>query len=159
MLILLLPSGGGGKLTDLIHDFCGGHWHQVPLSIVFMVNNLKSVTPILPATDVKAEIEFFERLGFTNVYDSLRYSDKLDYAVLFREGVGFHIQFQFEKDLPPKNAAQQVKIWVEDLDSLEQEFEKKGFEIRRRDKTPWGTNEFGFYSPAHNAVIFVKDLE
>ncbi|GAB5410409.1 MAG: hypothetical protein BalsKO_27740 [Balneolaceae bacterium] len=121
--------------------------------------NLKYITPVLPANDVKAEIEFFERLGFTNVYDSLQYSDKLDYAVLFREGVGFHIQFQFEEDMPSKNAAQQIKIWVEDLDSLQKEFEENGFKIKRRDNTPWGTNEFGLYSPNHNAIIFVMDLE
>lgn len=120
--------------------------------------NLKNITPVLPANDVKAEIEFFEKLGFTNVYDSLRYSDKLDYAVLFREGVGVHLQFQFEEDMPKKNAAQQIKIWVEDLDTLHKEFEEKGFEVRRRDKTAWGTNEFGFYSPSHNAIIFVQDL-
>lgn len=119
---------------------------------------LKHITPVLPANDVQAEIEFFEKLGFTNVYDSLNYSDKLDYAVLFREGVGFHIQFQFEEDMPSKNASQQIKIWVEDLDALQNEFEEAGFEIKRRDNTPWGTNEFGFYSPNYNAVIFVQDL-
>ncbi|MEQ9263898.1 MAG: hypothetical protein RLN81_01655 [Balneolaceae bacterium] len=122
------------------------------------MSNLKNITPVLPANDVKAEIEFFEKLGFTNIYDSLRYSDKLDYAVLFRETVGFHIQFQFEEDMPKKNAAQQIKIWVNDLDLLHKEFEEKGFEVKRRDKTAWGTNEFGFYSPNHNAVIFVESL-
>lgn len=122
------------------------------------MSNLKNITPVLPANNVKAEIEFFEKLGFTNVYDSLKYSDKLDYAVLFREGVGFHIQFQYENDMPSKNAAQQIKIWVEDLDILQKEFEEAGFEIKRRDNTPWGTNEFGLFSPNHNAVIFVKDL-
>lgn len=120
--------------------------------------NLKNITPVLPANNVKAEIEFFERLGFTNVYDSLRYSNKLDYAVLFREGVGVHIQFQSEKNIASKNTAQQIKIWVEDLDVFHKEFEEKGFEIKRRDNTPWGTNEFGLYSPNHNAVIFVQDL-
>lgn len=122
------------------------------------MSNLKNITPVLPANDVKAEIEFFEKLGFTNIYDSLRYSDKLDYAVLFREAVGFHIQFQFEEDMPKKNAAQQIKIWVNDLDVIHKEFEEKGFEVKRRDKTAWGTNEFGFYSPNHNAVIFVESL-
>lgn len=122
------------------------------------MSNFKNITPVLPAYDVKAEIAFFEKLGFTNIYDSLNYSDKLDYAVLYREGVGFHIQFQFKKDLPPKNAAQQIKIWLEDLDALHDEFEKAGLEIKRLDNNPWGTNEFGFYSPNHNAVIFAQDL-
>lgn len=123
-----------------------------------MKDNLKNITPVLPANDVKAEIEFFERLGFTNVYDSLKYSNKLDYVVLFREGVGIHIQFQLDEDIPSKDTAQQFKIWVEDLDVLHKEFEEKGLEIKRRDNTPWGTNEFGLYSPSYNAVIFVKDL-
>lgn len=122
------------------------------------MSNFTNITPVLPANDVKAEIEFFEKLGFINVYDSLRYSDKLDYAVLSRDRQSVHIQFQFEEDMPPKNASQQIKIWVNDLDLLHKEFEGKGMEVKRRDNTPWGTNEFGFYTPAHNAVIFVKDL-
>ncbi|RNC83158.1 MAG: hypothetical protein ED557_10630 [Balneola sp.] len=120
--------------------------------------NFQNITPVLPANDVKAEIKFFEQLGFVNVYDSLRYSNKLDYAVLARDQQAIHIQFQFEEDMPSKNAAQQIKIWVADLDALQTEFEEKGLEIKRRDNTPWGTNEFGFYSPAHNAIIFVQDL-
>lgn len=122
------------------------------------MNNFINISPVLPANDVKAEIKFFEKLGFKNVYDSLQYSDKLDYAVMGREKERIHIQFQFEEDMPSKNAAQQIKIWVNDLDVLQKEFEGKGFEIKRRDNTPWGTDEFGFYSPNHNAIIFVKDL-
>ncbi len=122
------------------------------------MNNFQNITPVLPANDVAAEIEFFEKLGFVNVYDSLKYSDKLDYAVLTRDKQAVHIQFQFEEDMPSKNAAQQVKIWVKDLDVLQNEFEENGMEVKRRDNTPWGTNEFGFYSPSHNAIIFVQDL-
>ncbi|MCP9291384.1 hypothetical protein [Gracilimonas sediminicola] len=123
------------------------------------MKNFLNISPVLPANDLKAEIEFFERLGFKNVYDSLNYSDKLDYAVLHRDGQNVHLQFQFEKDMPAKDAAQQIKIWVNDLDALESEFREQGFDIKRRDNTPWGTNEFGFYSPAHNAIIFVQDLD
>ncbi|MBO6522888.1 MAG: hypothetical protein JJ971_03610 [Balneolaceae bacterium] len=122
------------------------------------MNNFKNISPVLPANDVKAELDFFEKLGFENVYDSLRYSDKLDYAVVARDGQFLHIQFQFEEDMPSKNAAQQTKIWVNDLDILEKEFSESGFEIKPRNNTPWGTDEFGFYSPNHNAIIFVKDL-
>ncbi|WP_421773192.1 glyoxalase/bleomycin resistance/extradiol dioxygenase family protein [Gracilimonas sp.] len=123
------------------------------------MNNFLNISPVLPANDIKAEIDFFERLGFENVYDSLNYSDKLDYAVLHRDGQNIHLQFQFESDMPDESNAQQIKIWVTDLDSLESEFKEKGFPIKRRNNTPWGTNELGFYSPAHNAIIFVQDLE
>lgn len=122
------------------------------------MNNLLNVSPVLPANDVKAEIEFFEKLGFKNVYDSLRYSDKLDYAVVARDGQFLHIQFQFEEDMPSKNVAQQIKIWVYDLEILQTEFEEAGFEIKRQDNTPWGTDEISFYTPNHNALFFVKDL-
>lgn len=123
------------------------------------MNNFLNISPVLPANDIKAEIEFFEKLGFKNVYDSLNYSDKLDYAVMNREGQNIHLQFQFEKDMPPKHNAQQIKIWVADLDPLESEFREKGLHIKRRDNTPWGTNELSFYSPAHNAIIFVQELK
>ena len=122
------------------------------------MNNFQNISPVLPANDVKAEIEFFEKLGFETTYDSLQYSDKLDYAVVARDGQFLHIQFQFEEDMPSKNAAQQIKIWVNDLDVLEKEFSESGFEINRRDNTPWGTDEISFYTPNHNAIFFVKDL-
>ncbi len=122
------------------------------------MNNFKNISPVLVAKDLKAEIVFFERLGFINVYDSLNYSEKLDYAVLSRDGQFIHIQFHDENDKPSINVGQQIKIWVQDLENLHQEFEKVGFNINRHDDTPWGTQEFGIYSPNHNAIIFVKDL-
>ena len=122
------------------------------------MNNFKNVSPVLVAKDVKAEIVFFEKIGFINVYDSLNYSEKLDYAVLSRDGQFIHIQFHDEIDNPSINVGQQIKIWVQDLEKLQQEFEKVGFNIIRHDNTPWGTHEFGIYSPNHNAIIFVKDL-
>jgi catechol 2,3-dioxygenase-like lactoylglutathione lyase family enzyme len=123
------------------------------------MKNFLNISPVLPVNDIKAEIEFFERLGFKNAYDSLNYTDKLDYAVMNRDGQNVHLQFQFEEDMPSKNAAQQIKIWVTDLDALETEFKENGFAIKRRNNTPWGTHEFGIYSPAHNAIIFVQDLD
>lgn len=123
------------------------------------MNNFKNISPVLPSIDIHAEIEFFKTLGFNNVYDSLNYSDKLDYAVLCREDQYIHIQLQFENDMPSKNASQQIKIWVENLNILHNEFEEQGLEINRRDKTPWGTNEFGFYSPSNHAIVFVQDLD
>ena len=123
------------------------------------MNNFKFAAPVLPANNLKEELEFFEALGFAVVYSSLNYTDKLDYAVVMRENIVLHIQFQFEKDMPSKNAAQQVRIVVEDLDLLQEELREKGFKIKRRDNTAWGTNEFGFYSPAHNAIIFQEDIE
>ncbi len=110
------------------------------------MTNFKFIAPVLHAVDLKTEVEFFEKLGFEMVYSSLQYSDTLDYAVMHREGVTFHIQFQFEKDMPPENAALQTKIWVNDLDILHKEFEEAGFEIKRRNNIPWGAHEFGFYT-------------
>lgn len=121
------------------------------------MTNFKFIAPVLHAVDLKTEIEFFEKLGFDMIYSSLQYSDTLDYAVMHRDGVTFHIQFQFEKDMPPENAGFQVRITLNDLDSLHKELEDKGFEINRRNGTDWGTDEFGFYSPAGNAIIFQQD--
>lgn len=121
------------------------------------MTNFKFIAPVLHAVDLKTEIEFFEKLGFDMIYSSLQYSDTLDYAVMHRDGVTFHIQFQFEKDMPPENAGFQVRITLNDLDSLHKELEDKGFEINRRNGTDWGTDEFGFYSPSGNAIIFQQD--
>lgn len=108
--------------------------------------------------DLESEISFFELLGFKNIYDSLQYSDKLDYAVVSRDHQAIHLQLHADNQMIARQDPLQVKIWVNDLNALEQEFTGGGLIIERRNETRWGTGEFGFYTPNRNAIIFVMDL-
>lgn len=121
------------------------------------MNNFKVIRPVLPATNMSAELKFFDLLGFQSIYDSQRYYDKLDYAVLQRDGLEIHIQLQQQKDLPTSDKAQTIRILVNDLNAIEKELSDKGFQFERQDNTAWDTNEFRVHSPAHNAIIFQED--
>jgi hypothetical protein len=119
------------------------------------MSNFLSISPVLPVANIEPEIKFFERLGFTKVYDSLQYSGKLDYAVLARSGQTIHLQWFGEHDF----YGQQVKIWVQDVDAIGEEFDKRLIPYNRRDNTAWGTSEISLYSPAQPAIFFVQDLK
>lgn len=121
------------------------------------MNNFKVIRPVLPATDMSAELKFFDLLGFKPVLDSQRYYDKLDYAVLQRDGLEIHVQLQQQKDLPTSDKAQTIRILVNDLSAIEKELIGKGFQFKRQDNTVWNTNEFRIHSPAHNAIVFQED--
>jgi|GEM_PF-4196979 len=112
-----------------------------------------NISPVLPVKDITMEIEFFEKLGFKNVYDSLSYSELLDYAVMHREGQSIHLQLFDKEDFP----GQQIKIWVRDILSIEKELKERGSMYNRNFDTPWNTNELGLYSPSKHAIFFVQE--
>jgi uncharacterized glyoxalase superfamily protein PhnB len=114
--------------------------------------------PVLASSDVSRDIEWYaNKLGFKNVYDSTAYQDgPIDYAVLRRQDLLIHLQFQFPKDMTSTD----VKIEVENIDLLIEGFIKKGLitEEKVTRKTPWNTDEFGLYDPSGNRITFLEDL-
>lgn len=117
------------------------------------MNNLLNISPVLPAKDMNMEIEFFDKLGFKNVYDSLNYSDQLDYVVMHQEGQSIHLQLFGDEPF----SGQQIKIWVKDILAIEKELKERGISYKRNFDTPWNTNELGLYSPSKHAVFFVQE--
>lgn len=118
------------------------------------MTNLQNISPVLPVLEMKAEMEFFESLGFANIYNSLQYSDTLDYAVMARDRQTIHLQLFGEQPFD----GQQIKIWVNDLDAIATELDSGDITYNRHDYTPWETSEIGLYSPSRHALFFVKDL-
>ena len=116
------------------------------------------VSPVLASSSVQRDVDWYtEKLGFTNVYDSTRYQDgPMDYAVIGRQGLYLHLQFQYPKDM----VSTDVKFEVKNIDPLITEFVEKG--ILRMDKvhkkTPWNTTEFGIKDPSGNRITFLEDL-
>ena len=116
------------------------------------------LSPVLASSDVARDIAWYEnKLGFKNVFDSTRYSDgPVDYAVLGRQELYFHLQFQFQKDMTSTD----IKFQVKNIDPLFQEYlDKKIITAdRMHRKTAWGTNEFGLFDPSKNRITFFEDI-
>jgi len=118
-----------------------------------IMSTLLNISPVFPVNDIDMEIEFFEKLGFKNVYDSLSYSELLDYAVMHREGQSIHLQLFGDEPFP----GQQIKIWTKNILAIEKELNERGIKYNRNFDTPWNTNELGLYSPSKHAIFFVQE--
>ncbi len=123
------------------------------------MSNLKVIRPVLPANNMNLEVKFFNQLGFDFVYDKHSYFSNLNYVILQKDGLEIHIEKRGPTGVYDENNTQSMRIVVENLDTIEAELAKNGFEIKRNNNTPWKTNEFTLYSPGNNAVIFQEDLE
>lgn len=114
--------------------------------------------PVLASSDVPRDIQWYEKkLGFKNVFDSTHYSDgPADYAVLRRQKLILHLQYQFPKDMTSTD----VRIEVKNIQPLFAEYVSKGVvkEEAMRLKTPWGTNEFGLFDLSRNRLTFLEDV-
>lgn len=118
------------------------------------------VNPILPSADVERDIKWYdEKLGFRCTYNSGVYEDSkpLNYAVLSRQDIFIHMQFQYPEDLA-KMRGFQIRIQVENITPIFEEFKAKGVVKELRMNTPWGTSEFGFYDLNKNGIFFYEDI-
>lgn len=116
------------------------------------------LSPVLASANVERDVDWYkEKLGFTNVYDSTRYQDgPMDYAVIGRQGLYLHLQFQFPKDMTSTD----VKFEVKNIGPLIEELVGKGILTLEKvqKKTPWNTTEFGIKDPSGNRITFLEDL-
>ena len=120
---------------------------------------LQAIIPILPTPNVAESIDFYvQKMGFQDV--SPPQEDGSGYAVLVRNGLALHLQGwdagEFESITTP-----QIRIRVEDLDAMYQEFESAGafgHPVAIREETPWGTREFGFFDPNRVGIIVYQNL-
>lgn len=119
------------------------------------MKTLLNISPVLPVDDINNEIDFFKKLGFVLVYDSLQYSNQLDYAVIERENQSLHLQL-FEKG---SFQGQQVKIWVSNIATIDSELSKSDLVIQKNYGTPWNTNELGIFTPSKHAILFVQEIK
>ncbi len=115
---------------------------------------ISNITPVLPVSDIQKEIAFFEQLGFSNSYDSLRYSDALDYAVMTYDCQSIHLQLFADGNF----VGQQIKFWVADINPIKTLFDAAKIKGHLHMQTLWGTHELGCYSPSKHALIFVQEI-
>ena len=116
------------------------------------------LSPVMASSDVPRDIEWYESmLGFKNVYDSSAYQEgKIDYAVLGRQNLFVHLQYQFPKDMTSTD----VRIQVKNIDPIFEEYVNTGVipKDRMRRSTGWHTDEFGLFDPSGNRITFFEDL-
>ncbi len=115
------------------------------------------VSPVLASSNVSRDVAWYGNIGFKNVYDSSRYQEgPLDYAVVRRQNLLLHLQFQFATDMTSTD----VKFEVRNIKPLIEDFVAKGLlDIEKVHwKTPWNTTEFGIFDPSGNRLTFLEDL-
>ena len=118
---------------------------------------LKFISPVLASADVARDVDWYEeKLGFKNVYDSSAYQDgEIDYAVIGRDNLYMHLQFQFPEDM----ISTDVKFEVENIELLYRELLNVGVikEEQIRRNTLWNTSEVTFFGPSGNRITFLED--
>ena len=116
------------------------------------------ISPVLASADVARDIEWYvSKLGFKNVYDSTQYQDgPVDYVVLCRQNICFHLQYQFPEDMTSTD----LKIQVKHIQPLCDEYIGKQT-IKPEQftpNTPWQTAEFSLFDPSGNRITFYEDV-
>ncbi len=77
-----------------------------------------------------------------------------------RKNICIHLQWHADTDDDPLLGGSVIKIFVDEIQSVFQEFVKRKTITpeKIRLKNAWHTNEFGFYDLNNNAIFFVEDL-
>ena len=103
------------------------------------------LSTVMASAEVSRDVEWYEnKLGFKNVFDSSAYQEgPIDYAVIGRQKLFLHLQFQFPKDMTSTD----VRIEVKNINPIIEECVEKGVikseQVNR--KTPWKTDEFSIF--------------
>ncbi|MBI1344632.1 MAG: glyoxalase/bleomycin resistance/extradiol dioxygenase family protein [Terrimonas sp.] len=113
------------------------------------------INPVLPSADIARDIDWYtEKVGLrTLFYDHM-------YAVLYRENICIHLQWHADTTDDPLLGGSVIRIHVKNIRPLFNEFVERGTVAEKdfKTKTPWETNEFGFYDLNKNAIFFMEDL-
>lgn len=120
-----------------------------------------TLSPVIPTDDMERDIKFYEeKMGFSKVFDSTKYDDgPVIYAILERDHLSFHLQFQYPQDMPNMNAMPQMRIQMSTIDGIYEEYRQQGLVDKAPTVTEWGTKEFGFYDLNGVAWFFHEDVE
>ncbi|MEX0312667.1 MAG: VOC family protein [Allomuricauda sp.] len=116
---------------------------------------LLEISPVMPSQDIDRDVAWYEKqMGF-----KLLQKDKM-YAVMRRENLCLHLQWHADTEDDPLLGGSVIKIFVEHLEQIFDEFVKRGTvkPEKLRLNTPWGTNEFGFYDLNKNAIFIVEGV-
>ncbi|MET2984436.1 VOC family protein [Aureibaculum conchae] len=118
-----------------------------------MKTKLFEVIPVLPSSDIDRDVTWYkQQVGFEPLY-----KDNM-YAILKRENITIHLQWHADTVDDPLLGGSVIRIAVKNIESIFQEFVKRGTVSvdKLRENTDWNTNEFGFYDLNKNAVFIFE---
>ena len=113
------------------------------------------ISPVLPSQNIDRDVKWYEeKVGFRLLLKDFMY------AVMRRENLCIHLQWHADTESDPLLGGSVIKIFVKNIQPIFQEMVQRGTvnEDKLRLKTPWHTNEFGFYDLNQNAIFFVEDV-
>lgn len=111
------------------------------------------IFPVMPSQDIERDVEWYdEQVGFSHTY-----KDNM-YAILKRDDLCIHLQWHADTEDDPLLGGSVIRIEVKSIQPIFEEFVKRGTvkEDKLKIKTPWQTNEFGFYDLNNNAIFFFE---
>jgi uncharacterized glyoxalase superfamily protein PhnB len=111
---------------------------------------LLRVAPELPAADLAAALEYYERrMGFRA---AMRMPD---YAIVERDGVAIHL---FE-DRARQHSPVGIHVFTADLDEIFAELRESGTLVTQAiEKKPWGNREFRVKDDFGNEIKFTEPV-
>jgi hypothetical protein len=120
-----------------------------------MKTEFLEVSPVLPSQDIDRDVSWYDK----NVGFKLLHKDD-QYAVLRRANICIHLQWHADTADDPLLGGSVIKIFVKNIMPIFNEMLERGTikKDKLRLKTPWNTNEFGFYDLNNNSVFFVEDI-
>lgn len=120
-----------------------------------MKSNLRQIVSVLPSENIKRDIEWhLKYTGFIPIhFDNM-------YAVLKKDNLNIHLQWHANTNEDPLLGGSVIKIFVDDIQPIYKDFIKRGTINKEKMslKTPWNTNEFGFYDLNNNAIFVVENI-
>lgn len=125
-----------------------------------MKTQFLEVNPVLPVRDMKASLAFYEeKLGFTRTFDdATQPGDTIDYAGLCRGGLCLHLQSLSPDEADPTMPL--IRIRVQNIEPLYEEYKAQDVISSggHLEPKPWGSKDFGLYTPDGAALVFYEDL-
>ena len=117
----------------------------------------KAINPVIPVRDMQEALSFYEgRLGFKEVFDDAAAPGAtISYAGVRRGGLCLHLQTMAPNERPTMPL---VRIQVENIEPLYEEYEAQGVITGPLAAKPWGSRDFGLYDPNKAALVFYEDL-
>jgi len=104
--------------------------------------------PILPSSDLRESLAFYERLGFENRGAP---PEEWNYLIVGRGAIELHVLGRptaFERWAQPTSC----HLAVADADALHAAWARAGIELEPVDTTPYGMREFTLLDPSGNLL-------
>ena len=124
---------------------------------------VNAVHPVLMSSDLVVSIQFFERLGFRELFRDTPIGTR--YAGLSRDGAEIHLQWHAPQQWKHKADLPTYRFLVSDVDQLYAELLGCGAlpvatphqsPWSAPGNTPWGTREFHLRDPDGNGLQFYQ---